>query len=111
MVRLHSRSRCCKLRFQRDRETASATVQGQSVTILTNAQGLTLYYFKPDTATTSACTGGWAPFWPPPLFTGSGPPTPPTPPSGTLAPVLSGHGKPGWDDRNPPFNPSCGNPP
>ncbi len=36
--------------------TASATVKGKSVTLLTNAEGMTLYYFTPDTATTSACT-------------------------------------------------------
>ncbi|MBV9228470.1 MAG: hypothetical protein JOZ18_04080 [Chloroflexi bacterium] len=45
--------------------TASATVNGKSVTLLTNAQGMTLYYFMPDTATTSACTGGCASTWPP----------------------------------------------
>jgi predicted lipoprotein with Yx(FWY)xxD motif len=45
--------------------TASATVNGKTVTLLTNAQGLTLYYFMPDTATTSACTGGCTSNWPP----------------------------------------------
>src|SRR6516165_7024066 len=55
-------------------QTASATVNGQSVTILTNAQGMTLYYFKPDTAATSACTGACAGNWPPLLFTGTGSP-------------------------------------
>ena len=73
-------------------KTASATVQGQSVTILTNAQGLTLYYFKPDTATTSACTGGCAKAWPPLLMTGSGTPTAATTLSGTLTAVSSGNG-------------------
>src|SRR6266568_8812451 len=52
-------------------KTTSATVNGQSVTILTNAQGMTLYYFKPDTAVTSACTGGCAHIWPPLILTGS----------------------------------------
>src|ERR1700692_4186345 len=56
-------------------KTATATVKGQSTTILTNTQGMTLYYFKPDTATTSACTGGCATAWPPLLATGSGSPT------------------------------------
>lgn len=51
--------------------TASATVKGQTVTILTNAQGDTLYYFKPDTATKAACTGGCAKAWPPLLATGT----------------------------------------
>jgi predicted lipoprotein with Yx(FWY)xxD motif len=53
-------------------KTATATVKGKSVTILTNAQGKTLYYFTPDTATTSACTGGCASTWPALLFSGSG---------------------------------------
>jgi predicted lipoprotein with Yx(FWY)xxD motif len=55
--------------------TATATVKGASVTILTNAQGLTLYYFTPDTATTSACTAGCASAWPALVFSGSGAPT------------------------------------
>jgi predicted lipoprotein with Yx(FWY)xxD motif len=46
-------------------QTASATVNGKSVTLLTNPQSMTLYYFLPDTATTSACTGGCASTWPP----------------------------------------------
>jgi predicted lipoprotein with Yx(FWY)xxD motif len=56
-------------------KTASATVKGQSVTILTNDKGMTLYYFTPDTATKSACTGACASTWPPLLFSGSGSPT------------------------------------
>jgi predicted lipoprotein with Yx(FWY)xxD motif len=72
--------------------TATATVQGKSVTILTNAQGMTLYYFKPDTATTSACTGGCAQNWPPLLATGSGSPTSATTLPGMLTAVTSGNG-------------------
>lgn len=45
--------------------TASATVSGKAVILLTNVQGMTLYYFLPDTATTAACTGGCASTWPP----------------------------------------------
>jgi predicted lipoprotein with Yx(FWY)xxD motif len=45
--------------------TASATVGGKTVTLLTNAQGMTLYYFQPDTATVAACTAGCASTWPP----------------------------------------------
>jgi predicted lipoprotein with Yx(FWY)xxD motif len=56
-------------------KTATASVKGQSQTILTNAEGKTLYYFTPDTATKTACTGGCAQTWPPLLFTGSGTPT------------------------------------
>jgi predicted lipoprotein with Yx(FWY)xxD motif len=35
--------------------------------LLTNAKGLTLYWFAPDTATTSACYGSCAAYWPPVL--------------------------------------------
>jgi len=55
-------------------QTAQAMVGGKTTTIFTNAQGKTLYYFTPDTATTSACTGSCADNWPPLLVT-SGTPT------------------------------------
>jgi predicted lipoprotein with Yx(FWY)xxD motif len=35
------------------------------VTVLTNARGLTLYWFAPDTPTTSVCTGSCTDYWPP----------------------------------------------
>jgi len=41
----------------------TATIRG--VTVLTNARGSTLYWFAPDTATTSNCTGSCAAYWPP----------------------------------------------
>jgi predicted lipoprotein with Yx(FWY)xxD motif len=41
----------------------TATIRG--VTVLTNAHGLTLYWFAPDTPTTSACAGSCAVYWPP----------------------------------------------
>ncbi len=56
-------------------QTANVTIDGKSTTILTTAQGLTLYYFTPDTATQSACTGACAQTWPPLLFSGEGDPT------------------------------------
>jgi predicted lipoprotein with Yx(FWY)xxD motif len=56
-------------------KTATATVNSQSETILTDAQGKTLYYFTPDTATTAACISSCADKWPPLLVTGSGSPT------------------------------------
>jgi predicted lipoprotein with Yx(FWY)xxD motif len=34
-------------------------------TVLANAKGLTLYWFAPDTSTTSACYGSCAQYWPP----------------------------------------------
>ena len=49
---------------------ASATLSTTSTslgTVLTGANGLTLYRFDPDTSTTSACTGGCASVWPPVL--------------------------------------------
>lgn len=33
--------------------------------VLTNAEGMSLYTFDPDTATSSACNGGCARSWPP----------------------------------------------
>ena len=52
---------------------ASATVGSQvlkarqigGVTVLTNAKGLTLYSFAPDTPAKSACYGSCAAYWPP----------------------------------------------
>jgi len=43
--------------------------------LLTDARGLTLYWFAPDTSTTSKCTGSCATYWPPvkgPATAGSG---------------------------------------
>jgi predicted lipoprotein with Yx(FWY)xxD motif len=39
------------------------TISGKNV--LTDAKGFTLYWFVPDTATTSKCTGSCATYWPP----------------------------------------------
>jgi predicted lipoprotein with Yx(FWY)xxD motif len=71
----------------------SATVNGQTVTILTNTQGMTLYYFKPDTATTSACTGSCAGFWPPLVLTSSGSPGSASALPGTLSVVNDPNGQ------------------
>jgi len=46
-------------------QTASATVQGTSETILVDSHGLPLYTYKPDTAVTSHVTGQLAALWPP----------------------------------------------
>lgn len=51
----------------------TATIGG--ATVLTNAQGFTLYWFGPDTSTKSNCNGSCASFWPPvkgPATAGSG---------------------------------------
>ena len=55
--------------------TARAIVNGKATTILTNAQGRTLYYFVADTASKTACTGTCTQTWHPLLFTGRGKPT------------------------------------
>jgi predicted lipoprotein with Yx(FWY)xxD motif len=41
----------------------ATTIRG--VAVLTNAHGLTLYYFAPDTPTASRCTGSCTAYWPP----------------------------------------------
>ena len=51
----------------------TTTIGGTQV--LTNSAGLTLYWFAPDTSTTSKCTGSCATYWPPvkgPATAGSG---------------------------------------
>jgi predicted lipoprotein with Yx(FWY)xxD motif len=51
----------------------SRTINGTQV--LTNPAGFTLYWFVPDTSTTSKCTGACATYWPPvkgPATAGSG---------------------------------------
>jgi len=39
------------------------TIKG--VAVVTNSSGKTLYWFAPDTSTTSKCTGSCATYWPP----------------------------------------------
>jgi predicted lipoprotein with Yx(FWY)xxD motif len=49
------------------------TINGTAV--VTDAKGLTLYWFAPDTSTTSKCTGSCATYWPPvtgPVTAGTG---------------------------------------
>ncbi len=51
----------------------TVTVNGTKV--LTNAKGFVLYWFAPDTPTSSKCTGSCATYWPPvtgPVTAGSG---------------------------------------
>jgi len=56
-------------------QTATAMVSGTSKTILTNAQGMTLYYRTTDIPPTTVCSGGCASAWPPLLVSGSSTPT------------------------------------
>jgi predicted lipoprotein with Yx(FWY)xxD motif len=51
----------------------ATTIGGKQV--LTNGKGMTVYWFVPDTSTTSKCTGTCATYWPPvlgPATAGSG---------------------------------------
>lgn len=45
--------------------SALRTVKIGGVTVLTNAQGRTLYWFAPDTSSKSVCNGACAAYWPP----------------------------------------------
>jgi predicted lipoprotein with Yx(FWY)xxD motif len=45
--------------------TATAAVAGRTETVLVNAHGLPLYYYRPDTAAKSLVTGSLAQLWPP----------------------------------------------
>jgi predicted lipoprotein with Yx(FWY)xxD motif len=48
--------------------TSASTIKTMKiggVTVLTDAKGFTLYWFAPDTSTTSKCNGSCATFWPP----------------------------------------------
>ena len=45
--------------------SALNTAKIGGATVVTNAKGFTLYWFVPDTATTSKCNGSCATFWPP----------------------------------------------
>jgi predicted lipoprotein with Yx(FWY)xxD motif len=73
-------------------KTATATINGKSVTILTNAQGLTLYYRTADSSS-SVCSGGCASAWPPVLVTGSVTPTSSTSLPGKLSVSMNANGE------------------
>ena len=73
-------------------KTAQATVKGKVTTILTNAQGRTLYYFMPDTASNTVCISVCAKIWPPLLFTGTGTPTASASLPGVLGVVKNANG-------------------
>jgi predicted lipoprotein with Yx(FWY)xxD motif len=71
-------------------DTASITVKGVSMKVLTDATGMTLYYVATDTPTTSSCTDGCAKIWPP-LLSMSAPATE-EPLPGKLALVKTANG-------------------
>lgn len=74
-------------------KTTSATIESKTATILTDAKGMTLYYFTPDTISKVACTGGCAQSWPPLLFSGSGAPQASSKLSGQLVTLDANGGK------------------
>jgi predicted lipoprotein with Yx(FWY)xxD motif len=45
--------------------TALKSARVSGVTVLTSSKGFTLYWFVPDTSTTSKCNGSCAAIWPP----------------------------------------------
>jgi predicted lipoprotein with Yx(FWY)xxD motif len=57
-----------------DIKTATVAVNGKSESILTNAQGLTLYYRTSDAPPSTVCSGGCASAWPPLVMSGSSTP-------------------------------------
>jgi predicted lipoprotein with Yx(FWY)xxD motif len=71
-------------------KTATATVKGQSTTILTSSGGSTLYYRTTDTASASTCTGACASAWPPLLTSGA--PVAASSLSGTLSSLSDANG-------------------
>jgi predicted lipoprotein with Yx(FWY)xxD motif len=76
--------------------TLKATTIG-GTQVLTNSAGFTLYWFAPDTSTTSKCTGSCATVWPPvtgPATAGSGVTgtlSVITRPDGTMQATYNGH--------------------
>ena len=72
---------------------ASAQVNGKSATILTDAKGMTLYYFTADTKTTSACGSGCTGTWPALMLTGSSQPASVAGLSGKLTVVADANGQ------------------
>ena len=71
------------------------TINGTAV--VTNSKGRTVYWFVPDTSTTSKCTGSCATYWPPvtgPVTAGSGVTgtlSTITRPDGTMQATYDGH--------------------
>jgi len=74
-------------------KTATATVKSTSQTILTNAQGMTLYYRTSDVPPSTVCSGGCASAWPPLVVSGSGAPTSAASLSGKLTVAADANGK------------------
>jgi predicted lipoprotein with Yx(FWY)xxD motif len=74
-------------------KTATATVGGKSETVLSNAQGMTLYYRTSDAPPATVCSAGCASAWPPFIVSGSAAPTSVTTLSGKLTTITDANGK------------------
>ena len=73
--------------------TRTASVKGTSEMILTNAQGMTLYYFMSDTSTSVACKAGCISIWPPLLAPNGNAPTSSASLSGSLSILNAANGQ------------------
>jgi predicted lipoprotein with Yx(FWY)xxD motif len=74
-------------------KTATASVGGKSETVLSNAQGMTLYYRTSDAPPATVCSAGCASAWPPFVVSGSAAPTSVTTLPGTLTTMTDANGK------------------
>ena len=70
--------------------THSATVAGKTETVLANSQGMTLYYFDPDTTSSVSCSSGCTSTWPAVLSSGT--PAAEGSLSGTLSVIAAANG-------------------
>ena len=73
-------------------KTATVTVNGASESVLTNAQGRTLYYRTSDAPPSTVCSGGCAGAWPPLVMSGSSTPASATSLPGKLTVVADANG-------------------
>jgi predicted lipoprotein with Yx(FWY)xxD motif len=79
------------------------TVAGQQVPVLANSNAMTLYYLTSDTATTVACSGQCATFWPP-LLLPAGTPASGTTLSGALTVLTDTNGRQVLYNGHPLYN-------
>lgn len=73
-------------------KTATVTVNGASESVLTNAQGMTLYYRTSDAPPSTVCSGGCASAWPPLVMSGSSTPASAASLPGKLTVVANANG-------------------